>query len=441
MLSYLQQQEKMEQDCENPNLVTLIMDKPSRPLNSYNLFFRFHRDRILNGASQDDYTSFDDAIISVDDVANINTSKRYENGIRRNHRKTHGKVGFTELSKIISHRWKTSDAETRQLFEDRAAQEKRLYDQSMKKWLKKMQDVKKQLQEQRQQQQQMAQEKTLDNDIANALMLVDNEPKKPEVQQQFDQFDDEPVVENLAPPALYNSGMDRPADEEIWMSNARQQHQNYHDYYFHDVQQPEQSSFSVDLFDDMTNNNYSDEYATMTNPRPPAFQHHHHPRMHHRGETTPVLRASNYDNCSWGSSPRSIVHWNDVTRVNTAPVHNALDDYTNTKITSSRNSMLMRAPCRRTVSHDDVDVSNDPSSHANKQRLILVRHGRVINESELIKFNLESIRGNYAMSHPQKQQQPNRLLSSPEQHQQMMAPSAIQRCVSQRQRSLEMSSF
>lgn len=94
-------------------------EKKGKPLNSYNLFFRFQRDRILKGNMNSQ--------ITIEDVNNISGCKRYENS-KRQHRKTHGKIAFTELSRLISSSWKTLDPWTKDLFENRAETVKREYE-------------------------------------------------------------------------------------------------------------------------------------------------------------------------------------------------------------------------------------------------------------------------------------------------------------------------
>lgn len=97
-------------------------DKPGKPLNSYNLFFRYQRDRILSG--------IDHLPITVESVASLCADKRYEYS-KRQHRKTHGRIGFKDLARMISAKWKVLDPNVRDMFEARAAIEKRRHTKTL----------------------------------------------------------------------------------------------------------------------------------------------------------------------------------------------------------------------------------------------------------------------------------------------------------------------
>lgn len=104
----------MEQQ-EDAATVTPIAtkEKPKRPLSSYNYFFQQQRKKILE-----------------------QREIRPEGKPRR----SHGKIGFAELARTISARWKTIDPETRLYFDELAARDKKRYTKEMEKW-KKEQDA------------------------------------------------------------------------------------------------------------------------------------------------------------------------------------------------------------------------------------------------------------------------------------------------------------
>jgi HMG-box domain len=108
-------------------------EKPVRPLSAYNLFFRLERDRLLSLTCNSQIAP-QDLVITAHDVASISVLRRYARGEKRQHRKTHGRMGFSELTRIISSKWKIIPADTKQLFEERAIQEKRKYNKQMKLW-------------------------------------------------------------------------------------------------------------------------------------------------------------------------------------------------------------------------------------------------------------------------------------------------------------------
>ena len=82
---------------------------PKRPLSAYNLFFQEARKALLGDA----YTP---------------------SPAKRRHRKSHGKIGFTELAHIISQKWKTLDAGLKDQLQDQAAKNKSDYMAAVKQW-------------------------------------------------------------------------------------------------------------------------------------------------------------------------------------------------------------------------------------------------------------------------------------------------------------------
>mmetsp|Transcript_107106 Transcript_107106/g.160132 ORF Transcript_107106/g.160132 Transcript_107106/m.160132 type:complete len:462 (+) Transcript_107106:104-1489(+) len=87
-------------------------DKPNRPLSAYNLFFQTQRVAMLG----------DSASSEVD-----KTRKRV-------HRRTHGKIGFAEMARVIGTKWKTLPDEERKPFEEQAAKEKKRYATELETW-------------------------------------------------------------------------------------------------------------------------------------------------------------------------------------------------------------------------------------------------------------------------------------------------------------------
>eukprot|EP00934_Nitzschia_sp_Nitz4_P001647 Nitzschia sp. Nitz4//scaffold39_size137210//32887//34236//NITZ4_003192-RA/size137210-processed-gene-0.31-mRNA-1//1//CDS//3329550362//1647//frame0 len=88
-------------------------DKPNRPLSAYNLFFQAERASMLG----------DDAMAHDQDKAK-----------KRVHRKTHGKVGFAEMARVIGQKWKQLPEDKRAPFMEKAAKEKTRYATELQAW-------------------------------------------------------------------------------------------------------------------------------------------------------------------------------------------------------------------------------------------------------------------------------------------------------------------
>ena len=88
-------------------------DKPSRPLSAYNLFFRAERSIMLGVDAPDE---------------------ELESLKKRVHCKTHGKIGFAEMARVIGARWKALDPNKRKVFELQAQKEKKRYKVELAFW-------------------------------------------------------------------------------------------------------------------------------------------------------------------------------------------------------------------------------------------------------------------------------------------------------------------
>lgn len=90
-------------------------DPPLRALSAYNFFFQDERDRILNKSALDLSSEKEELLLK--NHWNRDRSKK------RRHRKTHGKIDFTTLSRLISGRWKALPDDSKSFYKRIAAKD------------------------------------------------------------------------------------------------------------------------------------------------------------------------------------------------------------------------------------------------------------------------------------------------------------------------------
>lgn len=105
-------------------------NKPRVPLSAYNIYFKVMRRRILR---ENDHI---DREVTPEEIQELLIEHRNKKG-KRLHRRTHGKVGFRELTTRISGKWKKADSQTLKILSEFAAIEKEKYYGEMLEWNKK----------------------------------------------------------------------------------------------------------------------------------------------------------------------------------------------------------------------------------------------------------------------------------------------------------------
>ncbi|CAB9501739.1 expressed unknown protein [Seminavis robusta] len=103
-------------DGANAGKAAQASSMPIRPLSAYNFFFSDERERILQNRT-DENDVFDSAKKQRLLLAHLAKDRTK----RRPHRKTHGKINFTTLSKLIGQRWKQLPDERKNFYREVAA--------------------------------------------------------------------------------------------------------------------------------------------------------------------------------------------------------------------------------------------------------------------------------------------------------------------------------
>jgi HMG (high mobility group) box len=88
---------------------------PFRALSAYNFFFRDERERIINGGEYE---------LSAAKKQQLLTEHWFrDRTVKRRHRKTHGKISFTTLSKVISQGWRDLPEHKKAFYREVAAED------------------------------------------------------------------------------------------------------------------------------------------------------------------------------------------------------------------------------------------------------------------------------------------------------------------------------
>lgn len=101
-------------------------DKPKRPPSAYNLYFQLERERLLANEPDREFTAEEVARIAETQVLGLKP--------KRKHRKSHGKISFAELARVIANKWKELESSRKTVFERRAAYEKQRYVKAVEEW-------------------------------------------------------------------------------------------------------------------------------------------------------------------------------------------------------------------------------------------------------------------------------------------------------------------
>lgn len=111
------------------------LKKPLHPLNAFNIFFMLERQRIVGNEPLLTLQEKKENIIRLlQERQNRWANEDNALPVKRKHIKTHGKISFNLLGKMISLEWKNVDTFTKKMLEVFACTERQLYKRNMEKY-------------------------------------------------------------------------------------------------------------------------------------------------------------------------------------------------------------------------------------------------------------------------------------------------------------------
>lgn len=130
----------VKSEARDENVPISFLIAPTRPMSAYNLYFHLQRQRLLahdgdvDKLTEENYQFTSDDIAKFADEQRMNSNKKK---MRRPHRKTHGKISFTELAKKIASGWNGLDDDSRSLFHGYFEVEMKRYKKELNEYKKK----------------------------------------------------------------------------------------------------------------------------------------------------------------------------------------------------------------------------------------------------------------------------------------------------------------
>ena len=99
-------------------------EAPLRALSAYNFYFRYQRERILNGDDLNNENEDSDTHWNKEhQEALLKEHWGRDRTVKRRHRKSHGKISFADLSKKISQSWKALPEPRKDFFREVAGKD------------------------------------------------------------------------------------------------------------------------------------------------------------------------------------------------------------------------------------------------------------------------------------------------------------------------------